>query len=137
MADLSKIKIDVNDGVCSIVDLTPEQAQEIWDRCAEKEGTKRFSREELYNYLQYIAWWHHFSDDVIKSCTSHEEYQKFLKDAEKHCGDCTQIPCSCMRCRLQMLEIEAQNALDTMWSGPKGHCNKSCLTECEGVSENG
>jgi hypothetical protein len=32
-----------------------------------------------------------------------------------------------------MLEVEAQNALDSMWSGPKGHCDKICVTECEGV----
>jgi len=135
MADLTKIKIDIQDGVASINDLTLDQAQEIWDRCSAAEGTKIFSREELYDYLQYFAYWHHFGDNSIKSCASHEEYQKFLKDAEKHCGDCTKIPCSCMRCRLQMLEIEAQNTLDIMLGKSKGHCGKECLTECEGVSK--
>jgi hypothetical protein len=133
MEDLTKIKIDIQDGVASINDLTLGQAQEIWDRCAAVEGTKRFSRKELYDYLQYFAYCHHFGDDTIKSCASHEEYQKFLKTAQEHCGDCTQLPASCMRCRLQMLEVEAQNALDSMWSGTKGHCGKECTTECEGV----
>ncbi len=37
MADLNKVTINVDNGVCSIVDLTGEQAQEIWDRCSSYE----------------------------------------------------------------------------------------------------
>jgi hypothetical protein len=133
MADLTKIKIDIQDGVASINDLTLDQAQEIWDRCSAAEGTKRFSRKELYDYLQYFAWCHHFGNSSVKSCASHEQYQKFLKNASEHCGDCTSQPCPCLRCQKQMLEVEAQNALDSMWSGPKGYCDKKCVTECEGV----
>lgn len=136
MADLTKIKIDIKDGVASIIDLTPEQAQEIWDRCSEAEGTKRFSRKEMYDYLQYFMYCHHVGDELTKSCASHEKYQEFLKDAEEHCGDCTQVACTCSRCSLQMLEIEAQNALDSIWEGPKGHCGKICITECEGAEKN-
>lgn len=51
MEDLTKIKIDVKDGVASIIDLTPEQAQEIWDRCATVEGTKRFSRKGIESLI--------------------------------------------------------------------------------------
>ncbi len=136
MVDLTKIKIDIKDGVASIIDLTPEQAQEIWDRCAEKEGTKSFTKKEMYNYLQYFAYYHHFGDDNIKSCNLHQEYQEFLKDAEEHCGDCTQAAYSCARCKLYMLEVEAQNALEELWHGlKKGHCGKICITECEGIKK--
>ncbi len=136
MEDLTKITIDVQDGVASITNLTIEQAQEIWDRCAAVEGTKRFSRKELYDYLQYFAYHNHFGgDDTIKSCASHEKYQEFLKDAKVHCGDCTQVACSCTRCQLQMLEVEAQNTLDMMMGKSEGHCGKKCITECEGVKD--
>jgi len=133
MADLTKIKIDVKNGVASIVNLTVEQAQEIRDRCAAAEGTKRFTRKEMYNHLQYIMYCKYFENDHIKSCSNHKKYQEFLKNAEEHCGDCTQVATSCSRCTLQMLEVEAQNALDSMWSDSKGHCGKGCITECKEV----
>ena len=88
----------------------------------------------MYNFLQYLMYCNYF--DHIKSCSNHESYQEFLKDAQEHCGDCTQVAKSCMRCALQIIEVKAQNALDSMWSDSKGHCGKKCITECEGVKKN-
>ena len=97
--------------------------------------TKSFSRKEMYDFLQYLMWCNHYNGDMMKSCHQHLAYQEFLKNAEEHCGDCTQVPATCMRCKLQFIEVEAQNALDVIWGDPKGHCGKKCITECEGVPE--
>ena len=75
----------------------------------------------------------HVGDNMMKACNSYTNYQEFLKNTKEHCGDCTQVPTSCQRCQLQMLEIEAQNALDIMWGDPEGHCGKNCITEYNGL----
>ncbi len=38
MTDLTKINIEIKDGLISIIGLSPEQFQEIWDRCSKKEN---------------------------------------------------------------------------------------------------
>jgi len=93
--------------------------------------TKKFTREEMYEYLKFIMFCKLSEIDNLKACTSYFGYQQFLEGADVHFGDCTKDPCPCSRCHLQMIEIEAQNALDILWSGDKGHCGKICLKECK------
>lgn len=69
--------------------------------------------KELYDGLLYYCWCVFFrkQDDVL-SCKAMNEYQKFLKDADTHFGDCTLQSISCFRCILQELEIQAQKLYD-------------------------
>ena len=92
---------------------------------------KEFTKEELYDYLQYLMYCNYFEKDHIKNCDTFKEYQEFLKDTEVHMGDCTNDCCSCSRCILHIIEIEAQNALDILWGNSVGHCGKVCIKECK------
>ena len=38
MTNLTKIDIEIKDGLVSIIKLSPEQFQEIWDRCSKIEN---------------------------------------------------------------------------------------------------
>lgn len=93
---------------------------------------KTFTKEQMYERMKYCVWCFELGQN-IKSCSSHLAYQGFLKDTKYHFGDCTKEPCSCLRCQLHEIEIEAQNIVDLMWGNHEGHCGKICLTECEGI----
>jgi hypothetical protein len=91
-----------------------------------KEFEKGLMREMMKYYL--------FCSEIgrnVKDCKSHSLYQDFLKDAKVHHGDCTKEIYTCQRCMLNGIEIEAQNIVDSMFFGEKGHCGKNCLTECD------
>ncbi len=72
---------------------------------------KEFTKEELYEYMKYIIYCLEVEID-IKSCSSRENYEKFLKGTEKHCGDCTKENCTCQKCFFNSIEITAQNITD-------------------------
>ncbi|KKM79888.1 hypothetical protein LCGC14_1345310 [marine sediment metagenome] len=62
-----------------------------------EDNKKEFIKEELYNNMKYIVYCLEVEID-IKSCSSREGYQKFLKGTEKHYGDCTKENCTCQKC---------------------------------------
>ncbi len=76
-----------------------------------EDNKKEFIKEELYNNMKYIVYCLEVEID-IKSCSSREGYQEFLKGTEKHYGDCTKENCICQRCKLNEIEIMAQNSVD-------------------------
>ena len=92
---------------------------------------KEFTKEEMYERLKYLMYCKMYEIEV-KVCESYHQYQKFLIGASFHMGDCTKESGSCLRCQLNEIEIEAQNALDMLWNDPVGHCGRICLKECEG-----
>lgn len=94
--------------------------------------TKKFTKEEMYEYLKYIMYCNLYEEANLKTCKSHQQYQAFLKGAKRHMGDCTKDSGPCLRCQLNTIEIEAQNVLDMLYSDSVGHCGKICLEECEG-----
>ena len=75
---------------------------------------KEFTKEKLYEYMKYIVYCIETEID-IKSCSSRENYQEFLKKTEKHSGDCTKENCICLKCKLNEIEIIAQNAVDHIY----------------------
>ena len=72
---------------------------------------KEFTKDELYEYMKYIIYCVEI-EISIKSCSSRENYQEFFKKTEKHSGDCTQENCACLKCKLNEIEIIAQNSVD-------------------------
>ena len=65
----------------------------------------------LHKELMFVLWCKEFGKDP-GSCESGEQYKDYLKDAEVHCGDCTKDSCSCIRCNMQGLEVDSQNAIN-------------------------
>ncbi len=47
-----------------------------------------------------------------KYCSSIDSWKDFKKNTDRHLGDCTLAPAPCLRCMLQRVEIQGQNALD-------------------------
>ena len=76
-----------------------------------EDNKKEFIKEELYNNMKYIVYCLEVEID-IKSCSSREGYQEFLKKTEKHYGDCTKENCTCQKCFFNSIEITAQNITD-------------------------
>ena len=92
---------------------------------------KEFTKEEMFEKMKYYLYCSEAGINV-KRCKSHSDYQSFLKDTKVHYGDCTQQSCTCCKCMLNGIEIEAQNIVDSMFGeGDTGHCGKVCLTECD------
>ena len=87
-------------------------------------------RNMTYEDAKYLVWCFEF-EAKLKSCKSHADYLDFIKDAERHGGDCTSLPCPCIRCAMNEIEIKAQNMLDYFNNIETGHCGKICLIECE------
>ena len=75
---------------------------------------KEFTKEKLYENIKYIVFCIESEID-IKSCSSRENYQEFLKNTDKHSGDCTKENCICLKCKLNEIEIIAQNAVDHIY----------------------
>ncbi len=64
MIDLTKLTMEVKDGIVSIINLTADQAQEIWDRCAAYEKLKQ--KKEECDTCHY--WIETPSDDPNGDC---------------------------------------------------------------------
>jgi len=92
------------------------------------------NNQEIYNKMLYFAYCFRFDkENNIKDCKTHEEFQTFIKESDRHMGDCTKDCCPCSRCILHDLEIVAQNLTDSLISNNSiGWCGKNCFTECEG-----
>jgi len=97
----------------------------------------KFTEQEIYNRMLYFAYCHYFEfEHNIKSCETHQNFVAFVtKEATKHAGDCTKLPCPCSMCALNQIEIIAQNMTDSMMSDGDGWCNKKCFTDCQGAYE--
>ena len=75
--------------------------------------------EEPLEQMMYILWCKEY-DRHPSLCETINQWNEFKNiDAKIHVGDCTQEPCSCMRCHYQGLEIDAQNAINYL-----EHCNE-------------
>ncbi len=91
---------------------------------------KEFTKDELYEHMKYIVYCME-TEKGFKDWESHISYQDFLKDTDKHFGDCTKESCPCQRCFLIGIEIDAQNIIDTLFSKDIGYCGKKCISECD------
>lgn len=93
---------------------------------------KEFTNDFLYEFIKYILWCQE-SEKNNKSCEVHKAYVDFLKTTNRHAGDCTKVACTCSRCFLHYIEIQAQNAIDSLFerNNEIGHCGKRCLSECD------
>lgn len=84
---------------------------------------------ELHSKLMYILWCSKFEKNP-QTCQTHKEYMDWItKETLVHHGDCTKQPCSCERCLMVNLEIDAENALNSIII-EKGYCGKKCIQEC-------
>ena len=91
---------------------------------------KEFSEDELYEKMKYIVYCIETETD-FKNCSSNSSYQEFLKNTNKHFGDCTKESQTCNRCFLNNIEIQAQNIVDILMSKDIGYCGKKCIEECD------
>ena len=64
-------------------------------------------KKEIYDRLLYYTWCKRSDIEDFEYCKYHVQFEEFLKDTDVHFGDCTKDACSCQRCVLQMLEVEA------------------------------
>lgn len=93
-------------------------------------------KDWLYEMLKYFAWCIELEEDP-KSCSSHAHYIEFVEQSNRHCGDCTKVPCTCSRCVMNHIEIMAQNFLDLLFDKPYGWCDKVCVADCDYQSNEG
>ena len=64
-------------------------------------------KNEIYKKLLYYSYCRHSDIYDFELLTSHDLFDKFMEDTNEHFGDCTKDACTCCRCVLQELEIEA------------------------------
>lgn len=122
MTDLSKVTLEVKNGIVSLINLSLEQAQEIWNRCVKyekiiKEDNKIFSMKEIKDYLQYITYCQFYELDPLDDKVF-DDYKKhlLLEVVKIHRGDCTKEIFSCQKCQLDDIKEDAQKAFDFIWN---------------------
>ena len=88
------------------------------------------NKDTLLKKLIYLYW----CEDNERSpslCETFKAFNDWMKTTKFHCGDCTLIPCSCSRCYLNYLEIQAENALIILCTSNEGNCGNNCIEECD------